>query len=35
LEQLGLYIKDDYEEEEGDPLCVPNPVNDVEEGEID
>ncbi|CAJ2669624.1 unnamed protein product [Trifolium pratense] len=35
LEQLGLYIKDDYEEEEADPLCVPNPVNDVEEGEID
>ncbi|GAU29047.1 hypothetical protein TSUD_165660 [Trifolium subterraneum] len=35
LEQLGLYIKDDYEEEEGDPVCVPNPVNDVEEGEID
>lgn len=36
LEQLGLYIKDDDEEEEGDPLCVPNPpVNDIEEGEID
>ncbi|XP_058736680.1 transcription factor GTE9-like isoform X1 [Vicia villosa] len=35
LEQLGLYIKVDDEEEEGDPLCVPNTVNDVEEGEID
>ncbi|RHN45367.1 putative chromatin remodeler Bromodomain family [Medicago truncatula] len=35
LEQLGLYIKVEDEEEEGDPLCVPNPVNDVEEGEID
>lgn len=35
LEQLGLYIKVDDEEEEGEPLCVPNPVNDVEEGEID
>ncbi|XP_027351706.1 transcription factor GTE8-like isoform X2 [Abrus precatorius] len=35
LEQLGLYIKADDEEEEGEPPCVPNPVNDVEEGEID
>ncbi|KAL2320248.1 hypothetical protein Fmac_029217 [Flemingia macrophylla] len=35
LEQLGLYIKVDDEEEEGDPTCVPNPVNDIEEGEID
>ncbi|TKY63118.1 Transcription factor GTE8 [Spatholobus suberectus] len=33
LEQLGLYVKVDDEEEEGDPL--PNPVNDIEEGEID
>lgn len=35
LEQLGLYIKVDDEEEDGDLVCVPNPVNDVEEGEID
>ncbi|KAK7338386.1 hypothetical protein VNO77_18993 [Canavalia gladiata] len=35
LEQLGLYIKADDEEEEGEPSCVPNHVNDVEEGEID
>ncbi|KAG4927203.1 hypothetical protein JHK85_053689 [Glycine max] len=35
LEQLGLYIKADDEEEEGEPPCIPNPVNDVEEGEID
>lgn len=35
LEQLGLYMKDDEEEEEGEPPIVPNPVNDVEEGEID
>ncbi|KAI5430994.1 transcription factor GTE8 isoform X2 [Lathyrus oleraceus] len=35
LEQLGLYIKVDDEEEEGDPLCAPKTVNDVEEGEID
>ncbi|CAK8541145.1 unnamed protein product [Lathyrus sativus] len=35
LEQLGLYMKVDEEEEEGDPLCVPKTVNDVEEGEID
>ncbi|RDX86072.1 Transcription factor GTE8, partial [Mucuna pruriens] len=33
LEQLGLYIKADDEEEEGEPPS--NPVNDVEEGEID
>ncbi|KAJ7974758.1 Transcription factor like [Quillaja saponaria] len=32
LEQLGLYMKVDEEEEEGEPS---NPVNDVEEGEID
>ncbi|KAE8697107.1 thymidylate kinase-like isoform X1 [Hibiscus syriacus] len=31
LEQLGLYMKEDEEEEEGDP----NPINDAEEGEID
>ncbi|XP_020534442.1 transcription factor GTE8 isoform X2 [Jatropha curcas] len=35
LEQLGLFMKQDDEEEEGEPLDVPNPVNDVEEGEID
>ncbi|XP_057970181.1 transcription factor GTE10-like isoform X2 [Malania oleifera] len=36
LEQLGLYMKaDDEEEEEGEPQNVPGPVNDVEEGEID
>ncbi|KAL2320250.1 hypothetical protein Fmac_029219 [Flemingia macrophylla] len=35
LEQLGLYIKADDEEEEGEPPCIANPVNDVEEGEID
>ncbi|XP_057721705.1 transcription factor GTE8-like [Arachis stenosperma] len=35
LEQLGLYMKVDDEEEEGEPPCVSNPVNDVEEGEID
>ncbi|XP_020218955.1 transcription factor GTE8 isoform X2 [Cajanus cajan] len=35
LEQLGLYIKVDDDEEEGDAPCVPNPVNDIEEGEID
>ncbi|XP_058736687.1 transcription factor GTE11-like [Vicia villosa] len=34
LEQLGLYMKVDDEEEEGEPPAVPNPVNDVEEGEI-
>ncbi|XP_073099205.1 LOW QUALITY PROTEIN: transcription factor GTE10 [Elaeis guineensis] len=33
LEQLGLYMKKDEEEEEGEPSSVP--VNDVEEGEID
>ncbi|XP_038706553.1 transcription factor GTE8-like isoform X2 [Tripterygium wilfordii] len=38
LEQLGLFMKADEEEEEeeeGEPPHVPNPVNDVEEGEID
>ncbi|KAM5581912.1 transcription factor GTE8-like [Rosa sericea] len=36
LEQLGLYMKKDQddEEEEAD-LVVPNPVDDIEEGEID
>lgn len=35
LEQLGLYMKVDDEEDEGEPPSVPNLVNDVEEGEID
>ncbi|KAA3455895.1 transcription factor GTE8-like [Gossypium australe] len=35
LEQLGLYMKEDEEEEEGEPPGVPNPMNDAEEGEID
>ncbi|KAF8378140.1 hypothetical protein HHK36_029477 [Tetracentron sinense] len=36
LEQLGLYMKmDDEEEEEGEPQSLADPVNDVEEGEID
>ncbi|KAL5581316.1 hypothetical protein UlMin_013758 [Ulmus minor] len=38
LEKLGLFMKDeDEEEEEVDPPCLPKPVNDmeVEEGEID
>ncbi|XP_022770117.1 transcription factor GTE8-like isoform X4 [Durio zibethinus] len=36
LEQLGLYMKadDEYEEDEP-PQSAPEPVNDVEEGEID
>lgn len=35
LEQLGLYIKDDEEEEETEPHSVPAVSNDPEEGEID
>lgn len=36
LEQLGLYMKKDDEEEFGEPPpSSPHPVNDVEEGEID
>ncbi|KAL1829126.1 hypothetical protein ACET3Z_007538 [Daucus carota] len=36
LEQLGLYMKaDDEEDEEGDPSNVPPAVDDPEEGEID
>ncbi|GLT33135.1 hypothetical protein SLA2020_077470 [Shorea laevis] len=35
LEQLGLYMKEDEEEEEGEPPIIPKPANDVEEGEID
>ncbi|XP_038996930.1 transcription factor GTE8-like isoform X3 [Hibiscus syriacus] len=34
LEQLGLYMKKD-EEEEGEPPTVPKPVNNPEDGEID
>ncbi|OMO73614.1 hypothetical protein CCACVL1_17201 [Corchorus capsularis] len=33
LEQLGLYMKEDEEEEEGEPPSVPNQGNDVEEDE--
>ncbi|XP_028772405.1 transcription factor GTE8 isoform X2 [Neltuma alba] len=35
LEQLGLYMKVDDDEDDGEPPSIPNPVNDVEEGEID
>uniref|UniRef100_A0A5B6ZTT8 Putative transcription factor GTE10 n=1 Tax=Davidia involucrata TaxID=16924 RepID=A0A5B6ZTT8_DAVIN len=35
LEQLGLYMKVDEEEEEGEPQSIPDAVNDAEEGEID
>ncbi|XWS51369.1 hypothetical protein CRYUN_Cryun12cG0171000 [Craigia yunnanensis] len=36
LELLGLYMKaDDEDEEDEPPQSVPQPVNDVEEGEID
>ncbi|KAM6565504.1 hypothetical protein CsatA_024632 [Cannabis sativa] len=36
LEQLGLFMKEDHEEEEEvEPPCVPKALNDVEEGEID
>ncbi|CAA3002941.1 transcription factor GTE10-like isoform X2 [Olea europaea subsp. europaea] len=36
LEQLGLYMKmDDDEEDEGEPKSTPNAPNDPEEGEID
>ncbi|KAA8548201.1 hypothetical protein F0562_004538 [Nyssa sinensis] len=35
LEQLGLYMKVDEEDEEGEPPSVPKIANDVEEGEID
>ncbi|KAK6913007.1 NET domain [Dillenia turbinata] len=35
LEQLGLYMKQDEDEEEGEPPLVADLVNDVEEGEID
>ncbi|XP_021287283.1 transcription factor GTE10-like isoform X5 [Herrania umbratica] len=36
LEQLGLYMKaDDEDEEDEPPQSAPEPLNDVEEGEID
>ncbi|KAJ9152771.1 hypothetical protein P3X46_026297 [Hevea brasiliensis] len=35
LEQLGLFMKQDDDEEEGEPSNFPNPGKDVEEGEID
>ncbi|KAL6960461.1 hypothetical protein U1Q18_038224 [Sarracenia purpurea var. burkii] len=35
LEQLGLYMKVDDEEEEGEPPGFPNSLNGIEEGEID
>lgn len=36
LEQLGLYMKMDDDEEEGEPPSILNAkTNDVEEGEID
>lgn len=36
LDQLGLYVKDDDEEEEEiEPRTAPLASNDVEEGEID
>ncbi|XAR51972.1 hypothetical protein NMG60_11006785 [Bertholletia excelsa] len=35
LEQLGLYMKADEEEEDAEPPSAPKKVEDVEEGEID
>ncbi|XP_010420059.1 PREDICTED: transcription factor GTE9 isoform X2 [Camelina sativa] len=35
LEQLGLFMKQDEDEEEADPLTSPAPGLDIEEGEID
>ncbi|KAH1089062.1 hypothetical protein J1N35_016319 [Gossypium stocksii] len=35
LEQLGLYMKPDDDDEGEPPQSAPEPVNDVEEGEID
>lgn len=35
LEQLGLFMKRDDEEEDADPPCAPSSLNDAEEGEID
>ncbi|KAE8689378.1 Transcription factor GTE9 [Hibiscus syriacus] len=35
LEQLGLYMKKDEDEEGGEPPIVPNAVTDPEDGEID
>ncbi|XP_020876216.1 transcription factor GTE9 isoform X2 [Arabidopsis lyrata subsp. lyrata] len=35
LEQLGLFMKQDEDDEEADPLTSPAPGIDIEEGEID
>ncbi|CAA7031423.1 unnamed protein product [Microthlaspi erraticum] len=35
LEQLGLFMKQDDDEEEADPLASPAPGTEIEEGEID
>ena len=35
LEQLGLFIKADEEDEENEPNYISNSIKDVEEGEID
>ncbi|XP_019086767.1 PREDICTED: transcription factor GTE9-like isoform X1 [Camelina sativa] len=35
LEQLGLFMKHDEDEDEADLLCFQDPSNEVEEGEID
>ncbi|XP_020887815.1 transcription factor GTE11 isoform X2 [Arabidopsis lyrata subsp. lyrata] len=35
LEQLGLFMKHDEDEDEADLLAFPDPGNEVEEGEID
>lgn len=35
LEQLGLFMKHDEDEEEADPLTSPAPGIEIEEGEID
>lgn len=35
LEQLGLFMKHDEDEDEADMLAFPDPGSEVEEGEID
>lgn len=35
LEQLGLFMKADEEDEENEPNYISNSIKDVEEGEID
>jgi hypothetical protein len=35
LEQLGLFMKHEEDEDESDMLAFPDPGNEVEEGEID